>query len=132
MDLISADIFTDSPGNDQREVVLHLFHRPQFIHIQGDHGPASAVQAQKSFLFQYSICLVDCMHVNSDLICKLSDRRETIPIVKHIHCDAADDLIAELGIECFFTVKIDLQYHLITIFFLNIFDAGTVYAFPVS
>ena len=59
------------------------------------------------------------MHVNSDLIRKLSDRRKAVPVVKHIHRNAADDLVAELGVERFLTVKINLQYHSITVFVLD-------------
>ena len=48
------------------------------------------------------------MHVDPDLVRQRTDRGERISLADRLRGDPQDDLVAQLEIKCFITVKIDL------------------------
>ena len=56
------------------------------------------------------------MHVNPDFVRKLPYGRKAVSLPQRIRRNPYDDLIAQLNIQRFLAVKINFQYHTLTVF----------------
>ena len=116
MDFITAYILTDTPGQYHIQVSPHVVNGLNLIHVQADYSALAPIQLYKPFLAKHRICLINCMHVDADIISHLTDRGQSVPLPYHVRGNPHDNLVAQLYIDCFITVEINLQEHKTTIF----------------
>lgn len=68
------------------------------------------VQLYIAFLPQHGICFIHRVHIDPDLFCHITHRREILPLGKILPHNRQDDLVAKLDIQRFIAVKINGKY----------------------
>ena len=116
MHLFFGNILTAAFCQKNLQFPAKLCNRLHPVGIYRHNSASSPVYLHISFLLQDSICFVDRVHIDSDLIRKLSDRRELFTLSEPRRGNAQNNLIAKLQIQRLIAVKINLNNHAGTTF----------------
>ena len=79
------------------------------IHVNTYYSSAPAVHLYKALLSQDRVGLVDCMHVDADVIRHLAYRGKRLTFLQSCGRNTQNDLIAQLLVNRFITAKVDLD-----------------------
>ena len=111
MHVAAAEIPADCLCDQWLHALANRVHGALLVHIDGYDSAFSAVHFDKAFLLQNRIRLVHRMHVDSDIIRKLADRRKHLTICKLTGRYSQNNLIAQLLIISFIAAEINLKIH---------------------
>ena len=117
MYLFFGNVVAAASGQHDPQILLQLHQRLQLMYIQRDDSALAAVKLDEAFLFQQRIRLIHGMHVDAHRIRQLAHRREGFPLLNLGSRDPHDNLIPQLHIQRFVTVKVNLNNHIITSIF---------------
>ena len=107
----AGNILTDAFCQKHAETVLHLHNRLCLIIIQCHNGASAPVDCHKSLLAQNRISLVYGVHIDADVIGKLTDGRKGISLLQHGCRNPEYYLIAQLHVYRLIALEIYLYQH---------------------